>query len=167
MEKGFEYRNVHKGIYVDVFPLDRVDIKTYAIQRRVFSFFRRARWYCIDKNTMPREVWKKSQTRKKCWFAAPFSILGNRRLNDILEKIMRCYDDQNEDYVYVMCHPDGARRLDKLDWYKSVIFLEFEGYQMPCPLGYKKILRQRYGEYRKLPPVEQRKPSHNIIKIGL
>lgn len=39
---------------------------------------------------------------------------------------------------------------------------EFEGYQFYIPVNFDEILRSRYGDYMKLPPVEQRKVLHSL-----
>lgn len=51
---------------------------------------------------------------------------------------------------------------------KDVFFpiekLEFEGINFPVPNNYKKVLSQFYGDYKKLPPINQR-VTHNPLKI--
>ncbi len=49
--------------------------------------------------------------------------------------------------------------FDKKDFETSVP-LEFEGDYYSAPVGYDRILRQVYGDYMKLPPVEARVSTH-------
>ena len=167
LEEWSRYRKIHKGIYVDIFPLDNVKLGTYGIQRRVFSFFRRARWRAIDKKCMPRDEWKKSEVKRITWFTAPLSVLGNVRLHVIMERIMRHYNRNSKcQYVYTMCHPYSSYRLFKKEWFEETIDLEFEGMSFPCPKDYKKILKQAYGNYMKLPPENERLP-HDVVEVKI
>ena len=166
-ERGYEYKNIHKGVYVDIFPLDDVFLSSYQIQHYLFSFFRRARWRNIDKRTMPKQAWKLSQTRKNTWFTAPFAVLGSQRLNRILNRIMLWNDGKNTEYVYVVAHPNGNKYLDKKSWYDELVEINFEGHFMYIPKAYKKILKRRYGNYMEYPPAEDQKPSHDIVDIKL
>ena len=43
--------------------------------------------------------------------------------------------------------------------------LDFEGYKFSVPANYKELLSNMYGDYMKLPPVEQRGKQHNMVKI--
>ena len=56
----------------------------------------------------------------------------------------------------------------KADRYKKVLFAthkcEFQGKVYNVPSGYKDILKQLYGDYMQLPPLEeQKKTAHNVI----
>lgn len=166
-ERGYEYKDIHKGVYVDIFPLDNVFLSSYKMQHYLFSFFRRAKWRNIDKRTMPKHEWKLSAARKNTWFTAPFSILGSQRLDRILNWLMCRNNGKRTEYVYVMAHPNGKKYLDKRAWYDELVEMDFEGHRMYVPKEYKKILRRRYGDYMKYPPKKEQKPSHDIIAIRL
>ncbi len=164
LERGAEYKNIHKGIYVDIFPLDNVKQSTIKIQHYAFSFFRRARWYAIDKAAMPKDVWKASRTREVAWFTAPLAMLGNRRLHKILETIMRVYNRRETELVYKIFHPSMSPPY-KREWFEKTIDLEFEGYRFPCCAGYEIFLQNTYGNYLEYPPKEWQKPSHDIVEV--
>ena len=48
----------------------------------------------------------------------------------------------------------------KRECYSKTIQLEFEGEFFQCPAGYDTILTQLYGNYMKLPPIEEQQPHH-------
>ena len=166
-EIGAKYRNIHKGVYVDIFPLDNVNIRTYSFQHYLFSFFRRARWRSIDKKTMPRKEWNNSDMKKVTRIAVPIAWLGNNNLHYILEKIMRLHNRKRTKYVYTMCHPNGDKWLFERKWFDNYEYKEFSGFLFPCAKGFDGILKQAYGDYMKMPPPEMRLPSHDIVEINL
>ena len=43
--------------------------------------------------------------------------------------------------------------------------VEFEGHQVPVPIGYDTYLRMAFGNYMELPPEEARKPRHETVFI--
>lgn len=45
----------------------------------------------------------------------------------------------------------------------GVDYKEFEGHNLPVPVGYDEILTSLYGDYMKLPPVEKRVATHDEI----
>ena len=167
VEKGFEYKNTHKCCYVDIFPFDNVKNRTYRIQAYAYSFFRRARWYIIEKKTMPSDKWKNSQKSKETWFTAPLSILGLDNINKILEFLMSKHNKKQTEYVYTLCFPWGRKCFDRRECYTDLIELEFEGHKFYASRDYELCLRQRYGNYMELPPLEERYPQHDIIECKL
>ncbi len=48
------------------------------------------------------------------------------------------------------------RDIHPKDAFASAVDVEFEGKTFSAPCGYDRVLRQLYGDYMKLPPVEQR-----------
>ena len=46
-----------------------------------------------------------------------------------------------------------------------MIWVDFENEKFPIPREYHKILTICYGDYMKLPPIEQRTPGHIITEI--
>lgn len=164
LEKGFEYRGTHKGFFIDVFPMDNVNYSTYKLQSIVFSIFRRARWYAIDKSVMPKSEWKRSQTRKAAWFLAPIATVGARRLNKILEWIMHLHDSKDTDFVYPICYAN-RRFIYKRSWISSIKLMKFENYEFPCVEGWRKVLKKSYGDFMKYPPEKDQCPQHIIMEV--
>lgn len=167
LEEGFEYRNVHKGIYVDIFPLDEVYFRTYKIQSLFFSFFRRIRWNAIDRTLLHGREWRKSHTYRSTWFLGPLSIIGERRLLSILEFVMRMNNNRTKtDGLYPVCYAN-RRFIYKKEWFNEYLQIEFEGKKYPSISEWDKFLEQSYGDYMKLPPECERKPGHKIVEVKL
>lgn len=66
------------------------------------------------------------------------------------------YSNYQPDFLYVT--------LER-EWSTETVFLPFEDTQLMCPKGWHHVLTQVYGDYKTLPPKDERKPSHSTIEI--
>ncbi len=51
--------------------------------------------------------------------------------------------------------------------FERIVRKEFADYQMPVMAGYKRYLRLIWGDYMKLPPVEQRVAKHDVVYMSI
>lgn len=51
-------------------------------------------------------------------------------------------------------------RIYRKEWFERTIEVEYEGRSFPAPVGFDAILTQLYGDYRQLPPEEDRHSDH-------
>lgn len=56
----------------------------------------------------------------------------------------------------------GVRKRNRKEVYDKVVNIEFEGKQFFAPIGYDEYLKDIYGDYMQLPPVEKRKSHHSF-----
>ena len=85
------------------------------------------------------------------------------RVSNYCEKQIKKYRFGEQEYVrYLAC----ALRPSKS--FIDQVYLDFEGYKMPVPVGYDAVLRAAYGDYMQLPPEDARKPAtDNLIFYDL
>lgn len=69
---------------------------------------------------------------------------------------LRYYSNYQPDYLYVT--------LDKA-WCEEAVETEFEDTRLMIPAGWHQVLEEVYGDYMKLPPEEQRVPTHSTQEI--
>lgn len=69
---------------------------------------------------------------------------------------LRYYSNYQPDYLYVT--------LEK-EWCEEVEDADFEDTRLMIPAGWHQVLEKVYGDYMKLPPEEQRVPSHSSQQI--
>ena len=55
----------------------------------------------------------------------------------------------------------------KREWFDDVVWVRFEDTELPIPVGAKKYLKARYGNYMELPPEKDRHPEHRIVFLDL
>jgi lipopolysaccharide cholinephosphotransferase len=86
------------------------------------------------------------------------------RISNVLEKYLMKFDfDGDYEYVRYLATP-----VRKKASYKEALYVDFEGYKMPIPIGYDEYLRDQYGDYMQLPPVDKRKPiTDNLVFYDL
>ena len=67
-----------------------------------------------------------------------------------------------------LCSGPGYMRnwYDK-EWFASYVEVPFEGEILPVPAGYDQYLRTAFGDYRKLPPREERRAPHDCLFVDL
>jgi lipopolysaccharide cholinephosphotransferase len=74
------------------------------------------------------------------------------------ESSLRYYSNYQPDYLYVTL---------KKEWCEETVDLEFEDTRLMAPKGRHEVLTWIYGDYKKLPPKEQRVPSHSSMEIKI
>ncbi len=78
---------------------------------------------------------------------------------ELIKGLMK-YDFDKSDYVGYILDTHFLQTKVKRECYSKTIQLEFEGEFFQCPAGYDTILTQLYGNYMKLPPIEEQQPHH-------
>lgn len=68
------------------------------------------------------------------------------------------YSNYQPDYLYVTLNSE---------WCEETVDLPFEDTVLMAPRGYDRVLKWIYGDYKKLPPREQRVPAHSSIEIEI
>ena len=131
--------SLRHGLFVDVFPLD--GIPSTAVGR--FLYF--------AERSLRRKLMHRSGTK----------VGKNKRFLRFLKR----YDFDRSKCV---ANTDDASSNDIghcafREWYRSTVWLPFAGTDVPAPVDYEKILRHQYGEYMKLPPENQRLPTHQVL----
>lgn len=171
LEEATAETEIHKGVFIDIFPLDKVfpnQLKG-SLQRHILFILSkvnlcRIKRLCLDiKNPLMRSL---SLTLHYCLKSVP-----NAWVNVLFDKIISRFEKEDSNYV---SHLTNGTSKDRYERYmmKKVDFLdstvgEFEGYNFPIPENYHKILSNLFGDYMKFPPEEEQSPHHGVIKVDL
>jgi lipopolysaccharide cholinephosphotransferase len=57
-----------------------------------------------------------------------------------------------------------SKSIHPEDIEKSIL-QKFEGIQLPIPSGYDRFLKGEYGDYMKLPPIDERESHYAMVEI--
>lgn len=142
------------GIFIDVYPVDEVNIKD-----KHFAKYR-------DKN-IRRIVYSGSKniwfTPKRYMFFKRIYFVISRFFN--LNRILRKYDERFKKGVFGKGYSgcvmwDSQDYYCKTEWYSEETKHMFNGELFSVPKNYDLILKEIYGDYMKLPPENERIAHH-------
>ncbi|MBR4781315.1 MAG: LicD family protein [Lachnospiraceae bacterium] len=150
------YNTKQLGLFIDIFPIDGFPDSLLAsywhtIKVRILVEFRHT--------VMPQGPKCDLHFKYLRKMVRPFLRHTSRQYAEKIQALGKRYKMQNCKYAGVsifthyMFKERNHRRI-----YDKTKYLKFEGRKLPVPLGYKEYLRNIYGDYMKLPPIEKRKP---------
>lgn len=147
------------GAFIDVFPID--NLAEQRMIRKIRSFVGFKKRQIITHSSMT--TWTKSASifRNIMRCIAFYSTRGvhTGRMIQKMNNACQKYNYLETTYVGL---PYSKKTIFQRDWFQEVTELEFEGHRFFAPKCYDVILRQLYGDYMKLPPVEKQISNHNF-----
>ena len=159
------------GAYIDIFPLDYAEVTDNKLSEKFKnyqSFFERLR---ISKSnlkfrktihfllTLHLKTFKKRTIEQaKCMLYLRRNIDNLiKRADQITDTLRTIHSDVVLNYnTFYPLH----RELLKVDWFAETKTMPFEDTVIEMPIGYDSYLRQLFGDYMQLPPVEKRIGHH-------
>lgn len=163
----------HQEVYVDVFPYDNLPEKDIGKKRHI----KRIRHYrelmrMVNKMT----VWRRQPTtirRILKWVTCLPNIIESRFVDR--KKMIKKYEVEmnryNDSETELIAQESGGVPFGKYpvraEYIKQKVMLPFEDDEFACPFNYDAFLRDIYGDYLKLPPLEKQKCTHQIISLKL
>jgi lipopolysaccharide cholinephosphotransferase len=178
----YQTLGIHQGIYIDIFPFDEVrphqvlgkihfGMTHYVSIARVILLAGRSRELGINRTPVLRKGIQCCHLLLRC--------LGQKRFDRLTIWLATIYSREPATSccytpAYVTCLVSGGlsrtrqlRRVRSIKAFTHTIYAEFCGYQFPIPSNYDEVLTKLYGDYRQLPPLEQRRPTHKIVKFSV
>lgn len=152
------------GVYVDVFPLDRLP------NNKVKFNWLYARTFLLNAVLIAKNMDDRPRAAYKMMFRDGLRLLSKKISRT---QILKCISTLAQKYngcdsctkigdISVFTY--GMRELyDAVD-FSETVELEFEGKYYTAPSGYKNILSKTFGDYMQLPPVEKQ-ISHHPHKV--
>ena len=165
INKHSKDEDIVHGVGIDIIPLDgypnsMIKRASQVIHAMVFSLFNAQR--------LPDNQGKFIRWMSKIIFSIIPSQNLRYKLWSYAEKKMNKYSIEDQDYITELV--TGLRYM-KLKYpkeiFKKAVYKEFEGYEMPVPIGYDKYLSMAFGNYMELPPEEDRIAKHDTVYINL
>lgn len=134
---------LHKGVFIDLHPIDNVIPLTIHFQVRWTMF-----WSCVGK--VKSRIY--SGTKKKQAIYQCFSWMSYGTINFMRSFGMKLFKPFKTNYVYKVAHPNNGVYPIKRETFEVLIEHEFEGHKFFIPKNYDEFLRDRYGDYMIIPP---------------
>ena len=145
-----KYKNIHQGIYIDIFPLDKVSPNNFL--RRMQVVFSNI---LISQSLFLRGYPKShSNFMKKVIMLISLFFLPIRRM---LIKYIKSFNNLEKFDYYCSFFGETKKIYQvKQDFDKPYTKLQFENLELPVMKDYVKYLENAYGDYMKLPSESER-----------
>jgi lipopolysaccharide cholinephosphotransferase len=162
-EKSNAHLNCHHGIFIDLFPLDKVPAGK--LWRRIHErILRGLMLLCQFKTKTLSKGSLKAKLFSFLCFIAIFPLFFSRgRLGKILDRWMMRYQNSSSRYVSYLFSNTAFGEED----YGNPTEIEFEGCRFMAPSNYEGVLKKAFGDYMQLPPLEERIPRHPIVELKI
>lgn len=156
-----EFMPFEKGISIDLMPFDNVP--DFWMARRMHFFccfmFRKFFWAEVG-----------CHSEKKQWLRLIYRIMSWIPMRAVVKRYQKFIDAGQRKKtrlvrILTFPTPKGVYGYER-DWYTHLKMYPFEDMWLPGAEDYDGYLRVKYGDYMKMPPVENRK-VHPISKLKL
>ena len=147
------------GLWVSIFPIDNVP--DVGLEEWKKKLHRRAMLFRL-RTSIWRSDTSFARNMLKMLFKTLLFPFPSYKLGLSVESLLK---ENNDKKTKTVCLWDGGRGVTAF-WYApseqfdKYIETEFEGGQFMVISEYDQFLRDYYGDYMQLPPIEQRVPSH-------
>lgn len=157
--KPFHYCKFSQGIYIDIFPLDKVTKEDYLPRRRkMYELIMRnsayMRYCSPEKTHRDMELILQYQNE----FTIPWVMFED------IENLAT--QDENLETEYISLLVSTQYNAERKIWPKRIfdgyIEKDFESIKVRVPVGYDEWLRIYFVNYMEYPPIEQRGVWHDI-----
>ena len=156
LSKAFMYQGFNDGLFLDVFPLDEVD------NDKGEEIYNRLR----ELNISNSAYMKLSNPNYTISEVEKLKILASKDPLKTYEEITRLttmFNGSGSPFIshWVSTISPFSKRLWPKEDFDSIVMMQFEGIEIPAPSGWDNYLKIVYGDYYKLPPIEQRGLKHD------
>ena len=156
-----------RGLDVDVFPIDDVPDDEAAAQ----GFYREIermgrRWFVAVSSYGKGRNLVRSFVRNALVLsfrvAEHLGMVSSLRVVSDFIALSKKYDGTGTSFCGITSISHyGMRERNPRSAFASAVPVRFEGHTFPAPCGYDRYLKQLYGDYMKMPPVEMQRTHHD------
>lgn len=162
--KPFRKLKVHQGIFVDIFPVDKISENKFFQRVQCWKLKWWRLWVLfIEQNfcTRTTEFFLIKPFRKT--IIRPFSW-KKEFFHKQMEKVVQRYNKKIQEPAWhsSLTAVASMQWVYKKEWHESFIEVPFEDMTAKIPGGYDELLTNAYGDYMTPPPKEKQVPSHGV-----
>ena len=152
----FAYQNFNHGIWLSIFPLDNWEIEGGEERYEYIKSL-------IKENSTYMRLKKPHLSEKDQIRVRNYSGRNPFEVYEEIQEIAQRSNSKPTEFVTaaVSAVISYRRKLWYAEDFSSAIEWDFEGFKFPIPVGYDRFLKIMYGDYMKLPPVEERGHHHD------
>lgn len=152
---------IHKGIFVDIFPLDKKIKKGFFLECNRIKLSILIHYHYLAGNN-PVQMYPRLN-KKFIKFIFRHIRIDRNKTKQKIETLLQKYN-HNKDCTNIVSWsitPKYTTCFQK-EWFDDFIDVNFENINFPIPIGYHEILTTCYGDYMILPPEEKRSLGHCV-----
>lgn len=166
VERQVDSTEIHHGIYIDVFPLDRVDKKNGVDLKLRGKLLKYLYLFKVAYINNPKSNDRKIKKIIKKYLQLLSKLIPPRLINNMYDYLCTKTNKKNCKYTTSFASGYGwKKQLFPNEYYGDGLFLEFEGNFFRVPERYDLILESLFGNYMELPPVSRRNSGHDLVEI--
>lgn len=160
LENSIKNSDVHKGIYVDIFPYDFIcddEAKRLKLGKRMDFLlkFNKFKLNYLPMNPNSKKDYIVSRILHYIGILIPEKLIKGK-----IDALSKKYNDCSTDYYGCTGSPYKMKDALKREYLSGVVEHDFASESFLIPQRYDEILRSIYGDYMKLPPIEKRVTRH-------
>lgn len=156
--------DIHHGVFIDLFPLDNLSDSFIERSCQYYSY-ELLKLLLLVKYLDYRAMngLKRIVARAASFALKPISLESFYCALDRISRSKNCTETKK-----ICCFMSQYKRKDHFfsSMIKEQSKLYFEEIQFPVPSNYDRILKQLYGNYEILPPIEQRISKHKLFEVS-
>ena len=165
VQESIAHLKIHQGLFIDIFPVDHICPPLLPLQVALVGALTSARRVKLNRIYKKKEVLTRNAL--KLLIYQILSIFPLWWINFFIDVACKVFNIFPSKYAYEVCNPNCNFKPLNRRIYQELREVEFMGLRFLASQHYKKFLKSRFGDIRKLPPVEKRRPSHKIIRCKL
>jgi len=149
------------GAGLDLFPLDSIPDNA-KVSRKML---RKVKLCMAIRNVKTVPFYKKRKVLRAFAIKTLYYLLSGFSASKLMAKVnktVKNYSKFESSTVADIMLPYGERSIVKKEWFADTVLTDFEGYKLPIPADYDKILTQIYRDYMTPPPQDKQIPRHDI-----
>lgn len=164
IEDDTEENGVPLGVYVDIFPVDGIGNHPFSSKVRCMLFQIlhglkiTANWTCYRKSNLRKSYYEPA--RYICYLLS--KLLGSKRIGRMLFKVISAKKFETCRFAGRLVGDYGSREIMDRSIFETMTQAAFEGEPFMIIEKADIFLRQLYGDYMQLPPVEKRVTHHQF-----
>ncbi len=165
-EHSISMTNTHKGIYVDVCPMDLIPDDQAIIQKTARKLRVLGMLYKFRKGYLPTDPNNRKQHIMAKVVGTVGKLIPERVLRDrIIREETRFNHDGRANCIAALSGPYAGKEVFRKDLAEELVAVPFETAVLNIPAGYHEILMDTYGDYLQLPPKSQQIFKHHPEEI--
>lgn len=158
LSSRIEYeKSGHHGIWIDIFPIDKVP--KHSLKRKIFLTLAKIRLVY----TRGYPVENKGNAMK--WISRVMLCIPKKLqivIRKYLDQYVKKYYKMKNDYELIsLACPEGLGYIFPANMLDTICNIKFMDYEFCIAEKYDEMLTITYGDYMKLPPIEERICKHN------